>query len=401
MTQSKQQAVGTFFKPVVIDPRLRDLVNMILLAPSATDPGVLSAKKRLRAMTTPGTSYLFATEIQKYLDAKRSGSTDCRVYPIVGDLFLDALEANYLSLGPNFFRDHYSNLTWSYRQGESPMKTVQGAFYCIELILRKTLDVFMARDTPRKASSVRLSFQTDEDLDYRTTITLFHDLGKQCVQDAIEAATRVDKTISGAPFIDFVVDYKKIMEATLARWDRYHRRRDLPNLSNDAYLDGVANAAEESGHPPLVAAVKELQVQHRELKGQLADSKTELEHGVHPLYDAASMYLSQGNLERDAGVYDMALRRYKRAAALFMKIHDRTSTAKVYVEQARLFIQSGEDPGAIQEGLREAIALIMAHMRNMPKGRVPEVSHESAIEFLRTKGYVVEAEAYAASLTAP
>ncbi|MBI5095594.1 MAG: hypothetical protein HZB26_24565 [Candidatus Hydrogenedentes bacterium] len=399
MTQSKPPSTGIIFKPVVIDRRLRELVNRILLAPSPTDPALLLAKKRLRAMTSPATSYLFATEIQKYLDAKFSGETDCRIHQIAGDLFLDALEANLSTLGPNFFRDHYSSFTWSYRQAESPVKSVQGALYCTELVLRKTMEVFLGKDSVKKFDkSVRLSFQVEEDLDYRATITLFLDLGQQCLGDAIDAGIHVDRKVAGAAFLDYVVELKKTLEAMLGRWDRFHKRRELPSLSNEQYLEAAANVAEEDGYPPLAAAIKELQVAQREQKGIAADSKDELEHGVHPLYDAATLYLTQGNSERDAGAYDLALRRYRRAAALFTKINDRTSTAKVCVEQARLFIKSGEDPGAIQEGLQEATGLIMAHMQNLPKGSVPSVPDETAIEFLRKKGYVVEADAYAASL---
>ena len=399
--ESKPKSVGTFFKPVVIDPRLKELVNTILLASSPTSRSALAAKKRLRAMTKPATSYLYATEIQSYLDSKTLGGTENWVYPMVGDLFLDALEVNLSSLGPNFFRDHYSGAVWCYQHGRCPGKAVQGAFYCVDLAFRKTIELFLAKtegDTAPKG--VSLSFQSESDLDYRSMITVFLDMARQCVRDVIATASHTDKQTFGHAFMDFVIERKNRMEALLTRWESYHRRKDLPTLPNEQYLTGAAELAELTEHTPLTAAVTEYLVTQREQRGVLSDDRKELEQGVHPLFEAATLYLDQGAAESNAEAYDLALRRYGRAVGLFSKIHDRTSTAKAYVERARVHIRKGDDPDAVRDDLHTAIGLITAHIKNLPHGVIPEITDDEAIGFLSAKGYQAEADAYVGALAA-
>jgi len=397
---TKPRSVGVFFKPVVIDPRLRDLVNTILLAPSATAPQTLSAQRRIRAMTKPVTSYLFATEIQGYLDSKTLGGTETRVYPLVGDLFMDALEVNLTTLGPNFFRDHYSGIVWCYGHGRCPGKAIQGGFYAIDLVLRKSVELYLAKETGGKApKGVRLSFQSDEDLDYTSMLTAFLDLAKQALRDVVEVSTRAEQTKFPPTFMEFVIDRKQKMDKVLAQWERFHRRKDLQTAPNDQYLDGVAEIADDTAHAPLAAMVKEYQVREREQRGLLVDGRSELEQGVHPLFNAATIYLELGAQERDHEAYDLALRRFGRAAAMYSKIHDRTSTAKAYVERARAYIKSGDDPESLRESLHTAFALITAHMKDLPKDVLPKVTDVAAIEFLRTKGYIAEADAYQEALT--
>ena len=391
-------AVGTFFRDVVIDPDLKDLVNTILLASSPDEPAVLAAEKRIRAMATRDRCYLFASEIRGYLEEKTRLGTEPRVFPLAGDLFLDALEATVFSLGPNLFRDHYSGMLGCYRAGDCPGKAVQGAFYCIDLVLQRTLGLFLVKDAETKAEGAHLSFHTDEDSDYRRRITLFLNLGRQCLQDAVEATVRMGTANAAPSFLNFVVEHKDRMQTVLGRWDAYHKDPDLPDLTNEQYLEGAAGVAEEAAYAPLAATIKEHQVLLREQAGVQADGKTDLEQKVHPLYGAAVMYLSQGNKDRDAEAYDLAFRRYSKAVALFTKIQDRSSAARALVERARALMKSGQDPEAVQKDLHKAASLVMARIKNLPRGTVPSATHAMALRYLKKKGYLIEAKAYAATL---
>ena len=384
---------------VLINPYLKSLVNTILQAPSPDAPAVLAAKKRIRAMVTGDSSYLFASEIRWYLEEMARVGTEPRVFPLAADLFLDALEASFSSLGPNLFRDHYSGMAGCYQAGDSPISTVQGTFYCIDLVLQKTLELFFAKEAEVNAArTVPLSFLMDEESNYQRSIALFLNLGRQCLQEAVEAALGLSRENVSRCFLDFVVEHRDCMQTLLGRWEAYHKEPGLPDLTNEAYLEGAARVAEEAAYLPLAAAIEELQVRLREQRRRPDDAKAELEEEVHPLYDAASKYLLQGNKEREAEVYDLALRRYNKAAAVFTKIQDRTSTAKVLVERARLFIKSGQDPEAVQEELNKAVCLVLAHMKNFPVGTAATVTHDAAIRFLKDKGYQIEAEAYAAAV---
>ncbi|MBI4556957.1 MAG: hypothetical protein HY706_05180, partial [Candidatus Hydrogenedentes bacterium] len=228
--------------------------------------------------------------------------------------------------------------------------------------------------------------------------TQFLKLGRQCFQDAVEDAVRTGPANGPPRFLDFVIEHKERVQGALDRWEVFHKGSELPTLSDEGYLERVASLAEEAGYDPLAAMIQEHQVARRERKGLPANGKTELEQKIHPLYKAASLYLSQGNRERDAGAFDLALRRYDKSAGLLMKIGDRTSTARVLVERARAVINSGGDPESLVEGLNQAAGLVLAHVRNLPQGVLPEVSQEAALHFFRDKGYHIEAEAYAAGL---
>ena len=117
-------SVGKIFRPVVIDARLKHLVNEMLRAGSASSSSVATARREIRAMSSPATAYLFASEIRGYMEEKTRIGTESRVFPIAGDLFLDALEANLESMGPNLFKDHYSGMLGCYREGNWPGKTI-------------------------------------------------------------------------------------------------------------------------------------------------------------------------------------------------------------------------------------------------------------------------------------
>jgi len=208
-------------------------------------------------------------------------------------------------------------------------------------------------------------------------------------------------TSSVAPcFLDYVVERKARAQTLLDRWKAYHRDTLKPHLDEEEYLEGAAHTAEEVAYASLTATIEEYRVQVRERKGLRPEGKTELEQTVHPLYNAASMYVTQGNDDREAEAFDLAFRHYGRAVGLFTKIQDRTSTAKVFVERARAYIKTGEDPESLREELQKAVSLVIAHIQNLPRGTLPTVTDEMAVRFLRKKGYQVEAEAYAATLRA-
>ena len=116
------------------------------------------------------------------------------------------------------------------------------------------------------------------------------------------------------------------------------------------------------------------------------------------MYEAGATFLELGNIERDIEAYRLCLRRYRRASALFNRIKDRTSVAKVLVEEARTHIRAEDDPEAVRQSLHKAVCLVVAHIKNLPYGTLPNPTDEDAIRFLERKGYVKEAKAYKAAV---
>jgi len=122
-----------------------------------------------------------------------------------------------------------------------------------------------------------------------------------------------------------------------------------------------------------------------------------LKESTHPLYDAGRILIEQGNRERKAETYDLALRRYGHAVTIFGRIHDRTSAAAAFVEEARALIKKGGEAELVHAALYEGVCLVMAHAAGMPHDTMPSPSDDEVMVFLEKKGYRIEAEAYAAA----
>jgi hypothetical protein len=393
-TVGKQGGI-TVFREIVIDPDLKGLLNIMLRAASPEEPAVYSAKRRIRAMTSPESCYLFASMTRSYLEEKTRIGTEQWVFPVAGDLFLDALETNIATVGPRLLRNHYSDMVGCYRAGDCPAKVIQGTLYCIDLILQKILDIHVNKDRKEKGKmGLALSFESSQDLEDANNVIPYLGLARQCLQDAVDATLKMAPSSAKPSFMNFLIAHKERMQAVLGRWETYHRNPALSNWTEEQYLEGVWEMVEEIGYLPLTATVEEYRVRLRERQSGLVKEHNELEQEVHPLYYAATMYVSQGSEARESEAYDLAFRWYNRAAALFTKIQDRTSTAKVHVERARAFIKSADDPESMRDELNKAVALVLAHMRGLPRGTLPEVTHDMAIQFLKSKGYVIESEAY-------
>ena len=104
----------TFFREVVINPDLKEQLDIILRAASPDLPAVRNARRKIRAMSTPATAYVFASMTRSYIEERMRLGTETRVFPVAGDLFLDALDADILSLGPTVIKDYYSSMMGCY-----------------------------------------------------------------------------------------------------------------------------------------------------------------------------------------------------------------------------------------------------------------------------------------------
>ena len=389
--------VGKTFREVVIDSALKYQVNRILRAEAADDPEALDAKQRIRTMAKGKKAYLYASEIRGYLEEKTQVGTEKWVFPVAGDLFLDALEGNLEQVGPNFLRDHYSCMMGCYRQGDSNTKPIEGPLYCVELALENMLVLFKARSDARQApeGGIRLSFVDPDASSYRRRIAAVLGLAHGWLGEAIELAIHADRGSIPTAFLDFVGMHRQELDKAIVQWDRYHSREDLAECTYEDYLAGALEVADRVDFPPLVAAVKERLAALHESEEGAQEITNELERSIHPFYEAADILLEEGNRARDSYLQDLCLRRYKRAVNLFSRIHDRTSMAKVLVEMARAYVQRGDDLLAAKEALYEGVRLVMAHMKGLPQGRLPTPSDTQVVAFLEKKGYAIEARAYA------
>ncbi len=387
------KSVGKLFRRVVIDADLKSNVNTILRASSPDEPVVVAARRRIREMVTPEKTYLFASEIRGYLEEKTRIGTEPWVFPVAGDLFLDALEANLASVGPNLFVDHYSGMLGCYRDGDQPSKAIEGPLYCAELALQRIVMLYARDDQQAEPEGKSLSFEVDHASDRQGRFRQFLALAERALGDAVDATSQAERGEFPASFMETVVEAKARNEAAIIRWRKHHAGLAQANLSGHDYLLRTLEVAKDAEHPPLVASIlDELGAWHVE-----SPQATNKEDPPHPVYDAGRTLLVLGNRERGAQAFDLAIRRYRRARALFGRIEDRTAEAKALVEHARAAISQGDDIESARRCLYEGVRLVMAHMANLPHGTVPSPTSDAVVRFLESKGYVIEAQAYAAA----
>ena len=397
-----EPSVGKHFRGVVIHPSLKPLIDMILLAPSRDDPKVVYARRRMRALGTPATAYLYASEIRGYLEEKSRIGTEPWVFPVAGDLFLDAFEANLPIVGPNQVADHYSGMMGCYKQGDQPTKRIEGPLYVVDLLFERTLLMFSDRfNRDAVEGGLPLSFMPPDDADYEKRLNAVLSFADRALKDAVTASVRADRSAVPSTLLDYVGDQRGRIEKTLAAWRTFHRGPGVMSLDDEHYLERGLEVAEGAEYPPLVAVIRERLGKLHEKDSGRTHPKAYLEQSIHPLYEAGCIWLEQANVERESEAFDLALRRYGRGRAAFEHIRDRTSVAKVLVEQARAYIERGDDPQHARQDLYQAVRLVIAHMEGMPRGQLPGPSHDEVIRFLEEKGYHIEAEAYAAAVKKP
>lgn len=386
------KSVGKLFRPVVIEPELRELVNEILTARSSSDPAAEAARHRIAEKATRDKSYLYAVEIRNYLEEKTRVGTEPRLFTIAGDLFLDALEANLASVGPNFFKDHYGGVFGCYKEGRDRGKSIEGPIFCLDLLLLKALELALeGEQAPPVDTTPVPAFVPEETSAGRGRLRDCLQFAERIVKDVVQQALDTRKGDVPPRLLEFVAGHRARMEKIVPAWSRF-----LPEIGpeqpREAALQAALEAAHRTGYVPLVAGVEERLALLHDPERQGTRESARL------YYDAADRLMMHGSLERDCEAFNLALRRFVRAGELFERIRDRTSTAKALVEQARIYIRKGGDGSHTRNCLHKAVRLVLAHRDGMPMGRLPVLDHASVIAFLDSKGYHAEAKAYEATL---
>jgi hypothetical protein len=393
-----------FFRRVVIDPELKECVDAILFSGAPDWPEVTAAQHRIRQKSTPESAYLHASEIRSYLEerAEKIGTED-RIYPLVGDLFLDAAEANLATMGPRFFEDHYTSMISAYRQGNEVTSAIEGSFFTIDLLLEKVEVIFQNRNdagagpTAEEQTKVGTSQFTEagDPTDYRETIALFMQMTERALRDTIETLTTLDRSKVPAGLVDYVADMRPTVERIVKDWATFHLDPENEKLDCEAYLVKAHEIAEQAGHLPLTTHLKEELARFYKAEGHTCAEPWDEDQITHAYYDAGDFCHIQGNREREAGAFKLAYRRYTHAKRLFDSIRDRTAAAQALMERARSLIKEDRDPGGARQDLYTTVQLVLAHKMRLPRGKLPTPSDEQVVEWLHRKGYVIEARFYA------
>ena len=389
--------VGTLLRAIYIDADIRNSVNDILRAPSPESKEVEIARARLMVLGLERGPYACATQVRAYLEEKTQIGREPWAFPIAGDLFLDGLELQVAGLGPNLFKDYYSGAYSCYLAGNDPARTAQAPFYAVDLLLKRTLVLFLERKSIQSASpGASLSFVSQEPQGYAELLDEFFRIMRGLLTDGVAFLTSPKAAAVHKEIVSSLADLNESMKAVLKQWPVVLGALKDSKDGEEEQLLHLLEAARKLGHRPLELFVRE---ELARFYGPVKSSEaSETDPRVVHAYETAVAWTELGNVERQASAYLLAVHRYERAVALFKSIQDRTSVAKALVEEARAYLTQGGERPMVQKKLRDAFRYVMAHKLNLKGNALPNVKDSTIYEFLHTKGYELEAAAFRESL---
>ncbi|MBM3290907.1 MAG: hypothetical protein FJY92_12215, partial [Candidatus Hydrogenedentes bacterium] len=295
--------------------------------------------------------YLVASAVYDFLWKKVPMDARRKLYPIVGDFFLTALEKGLAAIGPNNMSSRFRELMECYSGAGDRQRLLEGPLYCADLFLLKTTQLVLgARNGKPEATEPDLSssnadFLVDEKLTIEQQIEHSLDLAKDALLDTQGRLSKLGREQSDLPprYINFLRATMDRLSSSWQHWQEMHARPDIGSVKVEEYFKEGIRRAEKVNSLVLAALLLEQVGEEYEdkMNREFLHHRFSNRPADHPqrgcTFDAAEIYRDQGNVERDHGAYVLSERRYTRAVALFGQLNDRTSIAQTLVERARLY----------------------------------------------------------------
>ncbi|MCC6797401.1 MAG: hypothetical protein IT366_19965 [Candidatus Hydrogenedentes bacterium] len=387
-----------------------DLRRIVLrLLRESSPASTISAAKDLYDRAEREDIYFTASSMYDFLWKKVPAEARRKLYPIVGDFFLTALERNLAIIGPNNMISRFRELMECYTGAGDKQRILEGPLYCADLFLLKTSQLVLgARDEkidsgPEEAQGSDADFLSDERFTVEQQIGHSLQLAKDALLDAQKTFAKLGREESGLD-----ARYLKFLRATMERlslswqnWQEMHARKDIASISVEKYFKEGISRAEKVNSLVLAALLLEQVGEEYENKmnREFLNHRFSARPADHPkrgcTFDAAEIYRDQGIAERDHGAYVLSERRFTKSISLFGQLHDRTSIAQTLVERARLYVLRGTDAWKAHRDLHLAAQNIAAVQRRLPPNApMPNVPAAEVLQFYEGKGLVREAEVY-------
>ncbi len=390
-----------------IPDELRRIVQRLLRESSRAS--VVSASIDLYERAEHEDIYLIASSIYDFLWKKVPAEARRKLYPIVGDFFLTALERNLATIGPNNMISRFRELMECYTGAGDRQRILEGPLYCADLFLLKTSQLVLSaregkpQELPVESQGSNADFLDDEKLTFEQQIEHSLQLAKDALLDAQKTLAKVGREEAGLD-----ARYLKFLRATMERlslswqnWQEMHTRKDIATISVERYFKEGISRAEKVNSLVLAALLLEQVGEEYENKmnREFLNHRFSARPADHPkrgcTFDAAEIYRDQGISERDHGAYLLGERRFTKSIALFGQISDRTSIAQTLVERARLYVLRSTDAWKAHRDLHLAAQNIAAVQRRLPpNAKLPSVPAAEVLQFYEGKGLVREAEVY-------
>lgn len=377
--------------------------------------GGLAAAHELYARVEQDDPYFVASAVYEFLWKRVASESRRKLYSVVGDFFLTALERQLGQIGPNNMSSRFREIMECYSGAGDIQKMLEGPLYCVDLFLLKTTQLALgARNAApgpdgnakqREMDSAGLEFLADVKLTPEQQIHHCLQLAKDALIETHGELTRIVKQGHELrrTYIDFIRASLDRLTQSWQQWQELHDRKGVTELEPDEYFRQGIDRAEKLNS--LVLAALLLEQAGEEYQDKMCReflhhrfSNRPVEHPRRGCtFDAGEIYRDQGIVEREHGAYLLGERRFTHAIELFGHLHDRTSIAHTLIERARLYMTRGTDAWKARADLHLAVQNIAAAQNKVPiGGPLPKITPLQVAQFYRFKGLTEEADAYSA-----
>lgn len=386
---------------------LRRIVQRLL---RDSDPAYhIAAAKDLYERAESDDPYLVASAVYDFLWKRVPTEARRKLYPVVGDFFLTALEKSLATIGPNNMSSRFRELMECYTGSGDLQRILEGPLYCADLFLLKTTQLVLgARDgkmeaLPAVAEGSNADFLMDEKLSLEQQIEHSLQLAKDALLDTQKALSKLGRDDTGLEprYVNFLRAAMDRLSQSWQNWNEMHGRKDIGDIKLELYFkEGISRAEKVNSLVLAALLLEQVGEEYRDkMNREFLNHRFSNRPPDHPqrgcTFDAGEIYRDQGISERDHGAYVLGERRFSRAIALFAQLNDRTSIAQTLVERARLYLLRKSDAWKARADLHLAVQNIAAVQRRLPPGApLPEVPPDQVLGFYESKGLTQEAAAY-------
>lgn len=356
--------------------------------------------------------YLVASSVYDFLWKKVPSEARRRLYPVVGDFFLTALEKSLSAIGPNNMSSRFRELMECYSGAGDRQRVLEGPLYCADLFLLKTTQLVLGARNGKPENPVLnvaerggsgADFLDDDQMTVEEQIAHSLELARDALLDAQKTLSKLGREDSGlsARYLGFIRATMDRLSQSWQSWQEMHSRRDIGALDLEVYFSEGIRRAEKVNSLVLAALLLEQVGEEYQNKMNRAFINHRFSNRPpdHPqrgcAFDAGEIYRDQGIIERDHGAYLLAERRFSRAIVQFTHLHDRTSIAQALIERARLYMLRKTDAWKARADLHRAVQNIAAVQKRLPlNAPLPTLGAEQVLLFYESKGLKREADLY-------
>ena len=190
-------------------------------------------------------TYLVASAVYDFLWKRVPMEARRKLYPIVGDFFLTALEKNLATIGPNNMNSRFRELMECYSGAGDQPRILEGPLYCADLFLLKTTQLVLGARNGKTAQVVlddnrsNADFLIDENLSLEQQIEHSLQLAKDALLETQGTLSRLGRhsSVLESRYVAFLRTTMDRLSLS-ANWKEMHSQSDIGTMSPDVFQTG-------------------------------------------------------------------------------------------------------------------------------------------------------------------